>query len=148
MNENCPLLWRLSLTEAGLATGYIFLRNLPEPSNCVWKSFSGKFSQSDGGQVQHGMVNVRLRWEALLPQHAWRLYRYLTLSLAGTNLLYLTVKKNDASGVGYNWVDCRGIPHPPDFEEGGTIAGNRGMFYSNVEVFVNNVVIINDPAQF
>lgn len=149
MNEQCDLLWRLALSEATLDRGYLFLRHLPPPTNSVYKIFSGVSSQSDGGAVQHGYIQATLTWSILTPAQANRILRYVDVSLAGSGLLYATISKNNATGVGKHFIDIRGIAHPMDIEEEGMIVGSDlGMAYQNVRLFINNITVINDPAIF
>lgn len=145
----CDTLWRLSVSEAGLARGYLFLRDIPPPSTSVYKTFSGEFSQSDGGFRQMGYTNVVMRWKYLTSAHAHRLTRYVEVSLAGSGILYATIAKNNATSVGRDYIDIRGIPRPMNIEEEGEIAGSGLLVvYQNVQLSINNIVVINDPALF
>lgn len=139
--------FRIALTQAGLTTGFFFLRKIALPTTCTFKGFSQAIPQSEGGSVQHGFLNVTMSWLNVTPITAYYIRKYVTDALNGTKMLYLTVPYNDGTKPGRRFIDVSGRPHPIDTAEGGTIDGG-GLFYENLQLFVNNVTVINDPATF
>lgn len=149
MIKTCPY-WRIGLTEAALMKNYFQFFKIPEPTTSQFKTFSGTFAQSDGGQAQMGYYNLRMTWQALRPDQAFFIRVFIDAALgasaSGTGVIYLTVPYNNADKMSLRWIDIAGIPYPLDASVGGTINGGLGMYYENVELFVNNITIINDPA--
>ena len=139
--------FRISLTAPGLATGHFFLRKIALPATATYKGFSQAVPQSEGGSVQHGFRNVTLSWVNVDPRTVYYLKKYVSDCLAGTKTLYMTVPYNDGSKVGRRFIDVSGRPAPLDTAEGGVIDGG-GMYFENLELFLNNVTIVNNPAVF
>ena len=139
--------YRISLTEAGLTTGYFFLRDIEPPDTAIYKNFSLTSSQSYGGQIQHGFAKVTLTWNVARSKTVYLLKQYLNTPY-GNRELYLTIPYNDGSVMGRRFIDVKGIAHPIDVTEGGTIPSRNGMYYENLVITLNNLIIVNNPATF
>lgn len=140
--------WRIALTEAGLNLGWFFARGLPPPTNAPYHDYSTRVSHSEGGQSRHGYKNVRMFWETLTRGQASNLRTVLQAGLdSGTGLIFLTIDRANGSGSGPDWIDVSGRPHMPDFDPS-RFAGATNIVHQNVELFLNNLTIVNDPALF
>jgi len=140
--------FRIALTDPGLATGYLHLYGLALPTTINYQGFSGEFSRGAGAKVLHGYKNCTLTWVDVDAKTVYRIKKFADDALAsGTGLLYLTVPYNDGSVVGRTYIDISGVPHPITTQEAGNISG-LGLAYDNLQLFINNITIINNPAQF
>jgi hypothetical protein len=133
--------YRLAFTESGLGKGYLFSRGLPPPSTVTFKDFSGEYSQSDGGKVQHGYLSVVLMWNVLTYTQSYQLRKY-----TNSSVLYATIDRNNGTKPGRDWVDVRGVPLPMNIERDRGIAGSIGGATINVTLTINNLTIVNDPS--
>lgn len=139
--------WRIAATEAALANGYMFLRGIPLPDTAPYRDHSQRVSKTTGGQARHGYKNVRLFWEILDRAQANRLRTIVQAGLDDAGYVYLTIDRNNGIAGGPDWIDVRGRPYMPDFDPS-QIAGATGTVHQRVELFVNNLTIVNDPATF
>lgn len=139
--------YRLATTENGLATGHLFVWQLPPPTTATYRDHSQKFPQSDGGEARHGFRSVELTWNTLTPAQAYTIRRMVVTVLSAGNPLYLTINRADGTRPGNDWIDVFGRPRIPDIEPEGSIAGASGFYHRNVTLFVNNLTIVNDPAE-
>lgn len=137
------LYFRLAISEAGLAKGYLFTQGLPPPQP-DFKDHSVKVDQSDGGQARHGYQNVTLLWEVLTQAQGARL-RQLVESANGT--IYATFPRGDGKSGGWNYIDVSGTPLIPDMAPAARPEAG-GWVYQNVQLVIRNLTIINEPANF
>lgn len=143
----CELLnFRMATTELGLEKGYLFLRKVPTPNRADYKDYSAKFDQSVGGQARHGYKNVTILWTSLTPLQVNKIKAMITAVKAGNDLIYLTIDRNNGDSLNYDWIDVSGYPHQIDPEEDGDLVGSQGRAFRNIQLFVNNLTIINDPS--
>lgn len=140
--------FRLSLTEAGLSRGYFFLFKIPPPTSIEYKDHSVRFSQSQGGLALHGYIAATLFWEQLTTTQAHKLRTKISASLDGSGFLYMTVPKGNGSSLDVGWIDVRGVPQMPDFTSDGRVAGSSGLSIFNTQLILNNITVIDDPADF
>ena len=139
--------WRISTTEAGLGSGYYHALGIPPPTNAPYHDYSTRVGQSTGGQARHGYKNVREFWERMDRTEATTLKEIIEAGIALTGEVFLTVDRANGEGDTFDWIDVRGKPHVPDFDPS-RFAGASDIVHENIELFVNNLTIVNDPASF
>jgi hypothetical protein len=144
-------LFRISLTEAGLAKGLFWVRGLPPPSVPPYRDHTVIVPKSDGSNREYGYKNVTILWDRMTMEAGYALQTLVEgarVAGGGTGLLYLTILRGDGSGSGRDWIDVSGRPGrvvltaaPPFNRQGpGT--------YDNVTLIVNNLTIVNDPSSY
>ena len=133
--------WRIATTEADLVRGYFHTWGLPLHLKIRYRDYSQKIPQGAGWSARHGYENLELNWEVLTQFQARFLKNIIEDALDLTGYIYLTVTPADGRS---KWIDVRGAPHVPDIESADH--SMTGIHHTNVSLFVNNVVIINDPA--
>lgn len=144
---SCELLnFRMATSELLLEKGYLFLRKVPTPNRSDYKDYSAKFEQSVGGQARHGYKNVTILWTNLDAYQTYQVKNMLNTVLAGNEIVYLTIDRNNGDSMSYDWIDVSGYPHQIDPEEDGDLVGSQGRAFRNIQLFVNNLTIINDPS--
>lgn len=139
--------WRIATTEAGLASGYFSALGIQPPTNAPYHPYSTRVGQSTGGQARHGYKNVRMFWANLDRIEARILKERVVAGIALTGNVYLTIDRANGDGDTYDWIDVYGKPHIPDFDPS-RFAGASDIVHENIELFVNNLTIVNDPASF
>lgn len=139
--------WRIATTEAGLASGYLFALGISPPTNAPYRPYSVRVGRSTGGQARHGYKNVRMFWANLDRVEARILKEIVEAGIALTGEIYLTVDRADGDSDTFDWIDVRGKPHTPDFDPS-RFAGASDIVHENIELFTNNLTIVNDPASF
>ena len=148
VTNNCdPYKVRLSLTEVGLVTGYLWVRNIAVPNNIQYTGFAELISQADGGQSRQGFKNCELNWINSDSKTLYYVRRFVDNALTGNRILYATIPLNDGQALSRRWIDISGIPLPISGEEAGNF-GNFGIAYSGFSLKLNNVQIINNTASF
>lgn len=144
--------WRISLTEAGLATGWLASYHIPPPNKAPFLEGIVAVPQSAGGQAVHGYTTDDLLWDRLDDFQAFRLKKFVTDAISGTGYLYMTVSRTDAHAPGNYWIDIRGRPHRyMDLTDSGDIAARSEIgrpYYDNFRLFLNNIEIVNDPSLY
>lgn len=144
--------WRISLTEAGLDTGWLAAYKIPPPNKAPFMIGTFEMSQSEGGQAIHGYTTDDMLWNRLDDFQASRLKRFITDAIAGTGFLYFTVSRTDAHTPGNYWIDIRGRPHRAlDLTDSGDIgerAPDGRPYYENFMLLLNNIEIVNDPSLY
>ena len=148
MSTPIRLGWRIASTEAGLARGNFKVRNIPPPDSAPYRGYSHRVSKTTGGQARHGYKNVRFFWEVLDRGQAAALKRVIQAGLDDAGLLFLTIDRNDGDAGGIDWIDVSGRPYMPDFDPSTPIASASRTAHERIELFVNNLTIVNDPASF
>jgi hypothetical protein len=139
-----PWNWRIASTEPGLATGAFYLWRLPPPTVVNFVDHSEQKPRSDGSLAFHGRQSVNYMWDILDANQMGQLKRLVSLS---GDAIYLTLDKGIGDTFGRDWVDVRGIPHLPTVSQGGPLDYVTGRpHYKNVQFFVNEVTILNDPS--
>lgn len=144
--------YRISLTEAGLTTGSLTLYHIVAPNKAPFRDSAVSRGRSDGGQALHGALSMEALWDRTTMAQAWRLRKFIDDAKAGTGLLYMTIDKNNASGMRPQWIDVSGRPHVPErVNDDGDIAGRMRVgqqFVDNFVLFLNNISILNDPSVY
>jgi hypothetical protein len=59
----------------------------------------------------------------------------------------MTIDRANGTGSGPDWIDVSGKPHMPDFDPS-RFVGATNIVHQNMELFLNNLTIVNDPAHF
>lgn len=145
----CNVYYRMSTSDTGLATGYFFLREIPPPSEVVYKAYARVYDTSRGGAIQQGYYNVEILWQTLRPKQAYAIKQLVDAALATANkYLYLTIDRQDGTSPGRDWIDVYGYPREMEIVQKGPIVGSSGVAHENVRLFVNNLTVLNDPADF
>ena len=147
INTQCDFKsFRIATTEVDLTRGYFFTKGIDAPTTFIYKSFSEPFSQSFGGQVQHGFPNVTMTWVNVSSKTVKLISEYVRVALATpSRQIFLTIPVNNGIYIARHWVDISGTPYPIDTTEGGVLS-SFGMFFDNLTLFINNISIVNDPA--
>lgn len=138
------LYFRLAASEAGLAKGYLFAHGIPAPQ-VEYRDHSVKVSQSDGGQARHGYKTVSLLWATLTREQGASL-RAIVEGAGST--IYASFPRGNGAGEGWDFIDVSGKPQMPDMAPDDTLAGRQTWIYQNVQLVINNLTIINQPASF
>lgn len=142
MAARWPFYWRIALASADLAKGAFFAWKLPAPQRPVYADYSVKVPQSQGGMTRQGYDNITLLWDELDGLQLNTLKTIVEAAIVA-GALYLTIDRADGSGALNDFVDVHGLPHPLEFTP---TASARGTVFSNVQLFVNNLTVDNDPS--
>lgn len=142
-NDLCNV--RLSLSEASLPNGYIVHRKIQVPQVINYRGFSGLFSQSLGGNVGHGYKTVVFTWTNINHITSYRIKKFVDDAKSGSGLLYATVPYNDGSTLSRVFIDISGVPQIIDIAEAGNFS-NVGVYFPSLELKLNAVTILNNPA--
>lgn len=135
--------FRLATSQAGLASGNLFLWHIPAPDVPTYKDHAAKTNLANGGQALRGFRSVTWLWNRLPAMAAYTVRRLVTDALEDTGLLYLTIDLGwNGSRPPGTWVDARGVPHIPDIAP----ASPGAQVVDNLVLFVNDVEIVSDPA--
>ena len=150
MTSSCAWHWRIALVEADLVMGSLAVYGIPVPSIAAYNDSSRATSRSQGEQALHGFAKIDFMWDRLTREQAWRLRKFMDDAKNGVGWLYMTVDINDDSAPGEQWADVRGKPHrDPTQADAGPIMGRIGQgSFSNYTMFLNNVVILNNPSNY
>ena len=138
----------MASTEAGLTNNGLFAQKFPPPTSAVYRDYSTRVSQSTGGQARHGYKNVRLFWEVLDRRQALLLRTTIQAGLDATGVVFWTIDRANGTSGGPDWIDVSGKPYMPDFDPSTPIASATAVAHSRVELYINNLTIVNDPATF
>lgn len=134
--------WRIS-TNSTLAHKNFFLLGLPIPQTPAFETYSTLVPQSQGGQTRQGYINVKILWSELTKYQAWKLNQLVETVLAAGTPLYMTVEYNDGTYLEGWFVDVSGTPYPLVLTP---VQNSQGIIYQNVEMTLNNVTVVNNPA--
>lgn len=144
--------YRISLTESGLGMGSLASYHIPAPNVAPFLDSAIETDRGDGGQGLHGCASIEVLWDRLMMAQAAKVRWFIDNAKSGTGLLYMTVAVNDASSIGYRWVDVSGMPHRPRQAADSGDIGNRqpgGLQYiDNYLLFLNNLTVINNPSVY
>lgn len=141
--------FRIALSEAALATGRFFVHGLPPPSLCSYQDHSVKASKGEGGQSRHGYERATFVWDAMSTKQSYVLRTLVQNALDGASgLLYATIDRSNGEAPGWDWVDVSGVPHMPDIAPGPARGVRMGTAHHNIQLVLNNLTIVNDPAEF
>lgn len=137
------LSYRISSEPADLSRNFLFLLRVPPPTVVQYKDHSVRSPKGDGGESRHGYKSVELTWDRLdLNQ-----FRRLKSKIDYTADVYLTFPMLNGEREGMGWVDGYGKPSLSDPVPLSPLTGKVAV-YANITLRVNNVTIINDPADF
>lgn len=141
--------FRLALTEAALATGRLFVRQLPPPSLVPYQDHSVKVGKGEGGQSLHGYQRCTFMWDNMATKHSYVLRTLIQAALdSAGGVLYATIDRSNGTAPGGDWIDVYGVPIMPDFAPGAARGIRNGVAHSNVQLVINNLTIVNDPAVY
>jgi hypothetical protein len=123
---------------------------IPVPDVAPYNDSSKAVSRGQGEQALHGFATIDFLWGRLTREQAWRVRKFIDDAKSGTGWLYLTVDLNDDSSIGPQWADIRAKPHrDPKQADSGPIIGRIGQgSHENYSMFLNNVVILNNPSNY
>lgn len=144
--SNCFI--RIATQESDLAMGYLlYAWQLPMPNLPVYNDHASKVPVATGGVALRGAPSVSLTWNRLTTHQAHLVYKLVNDSLdSGDGLMYATVNRAwSGRGVGEDWVDIKGYPHPPDTP---IVPNTQGRLFQQVTLVIANFTIVNDPASF
>lgn len=141
----CNNAYRISLTEADLPRGYLFLRNIPPPTDVNYKDYSEIQSHGRGGASKYGFKNIEITWTNMSAGDARRLRKIVDAALAQDEV-YITFDRNNGQGGLYDWVDAVGTPHPLEMQPLNGIAGTVGNGQASIVWKVNAIAIVLEPA--
>lgn len=137
--------WRIATALVDLPVGSaFFVRKIPPPTTAIYADHGEKVAHSEGGESRHGYRNIRIFWDVIDRNQASALRAVLDDAVTNFgSIVFLTLDRSNGEAGGEDWIDVSGRLHMPDFNPFANVR-NRG--YQGVELFVNNITIINDPA--
>lgn len=136
--------WRLATSQSGLQLGHIKYLGLPKPS-AQFADFAEERPQGDGGTKALGYKSVALTFSQLSRDQITTLEILVSAARSGTSLFYVTVPRNDGSGV-FTWIDVSGLVARLAVTP---LAGQRShMGAATAVISLNNVTVINDPSTY
>jgi hypothetical protein len=141
-------LFRIALTEPGLAKGLFWVVGLPPPSTPPYRDHSVIVAKSDGSNREYGYKNVTIMWDRMTMQEGFVLHSTVEAARDGTGLLFMTVLRGDGSGSGADWIDVSGRPGRVVLTPASPFNRNGQGTYDNVVLTVNNLSILNDPSSY
>jgi hypothetical protein len=147
---NTSFKWRIAMTEGGLTKGSFYHYKLPVPSTAPYVDHSAAVMKSDGSQALHGFEQVTLLFDILSGPQAAMIRQFIDAARSGAGILFMTIDKGDGSAPGPAWIDISGTPHrQARLSQNGPIVGSTGQpHYTNVQLFLNNVTVVNDPSNY
>ncbi len=135
--------WRISLSLAGLQTGFFFTDGLPIPTSFNYEGYTERVPLGQGGDDRQGYKNIFIGWEVQQALQAYYLKSTLELAITA-GLIYLTIPRNDGDKEKMmDWIDVSGIPVMPVFSSPDK---SRGIIHTGIELNVTNLTIETDPA--
>jgi len=137
---------RLAITEALLGRGYLIQNwRLPTPSLPIYNDNSVRVTTSDGGEALRGFRSFSLTWDVLdsLQRRTVRRIAEESLDSSG-GLIFATIDFSwNGTGPNGTWVDVSGNARIPAIVP---IGNSDGLASGSVTLIVNNLTIVNDPA--
>lgn len=134
--------WRLHPNSAQLARAYLFAMGIPSPDLPVYRDYSDKFAQSQGGLTRQGYKNVTLLWDDLSVIQFKTLTDLVEAGITA-GVIFATIQRNDGTGLQDDWIDISGLPQPLDYQ---VLPRGEGIMYSNVSLTINAITITSDPS--
>ena len=137
-------LYRMALTEAGLAEGFLQALGIPKPST-TYKAYQTQLPQSTGGQKRTGYKNDVWQWLQLTPIQANEVCELVESALSGDGVLYVTLPRANGENAGQDWIDAYGIPSYPEIvpiQEPGV----NGRVLQSMTLRINNITIVNEVS--
>lgn len=130
--------WRLHPTQAQLDRAYLFAMGIPSPDLPMFKSYSEKTPQSQGGISRQGYQNVILLWDELDVLQFKTLIGLVETGITN-GVIYATIQRNDGTGLQDDYIDVSGVPQPVEYEP---MSRAEGVMFTNVQLTINNLTII------
>ncbi len=137
-------LYRMALTEAGLAEGFLQALGIPKPIN-TYKAYQTQLPQSTGGQKRTGYKNDVWQWLQLTPTQANEVCELVESALSGDGVLYVTLPRANGENAGMDWIDAYGIPSYPEIVKTQEVGTNIYVLQS-VILRINNITIVNEVS--
>lgn len=136
--------WRIGTDATNLLSGFFFILGLPLPEAFDYETYTEQVPQSQGSAALQGYSYVSIVWNGLTGVQAYALKsRIQTVRAAGTEL-YLTIPEDGGDVCKeLGWIDVSGWPALPRFT---SPPNSHGRIYAPVELRVNNLTVVNDPA--
>lgn len=139
MNENK---WRIGLTEGLLR--YFFVLYLPVPTEFEFTRSAERIPYSQGKVSLAGYKSFSMTWD-IVPSMTFNFFDRLITEATNdySSLVFATVDRGTR-----DWIDVKGYVEPMLYERRTTPRGIRGVGINNLTLTVNNLTVINDPAEF
>jgi len=135
--------YRISTTEIRLGYGHLFAQGIPVPDIQVYNDSSSVVSTGDGGETRHGYLSVTWTWNRLSFNQIRIIKGMIDYVQSNDLYLYMTVDRGvDGSGRG-DWIDVKGKPR--NLQQT-VVSNSNSVGYDNVTLYLNNLVIVNDPS--
>ena len=137
-------LYRMALTEAGLAKGFLQSIGIPKPSN-TYKAYSSQLPKSTGGQKRTGYKNDTWQWVSITPTQANEICELVESALSGDGVLYVTLPRANGENAGQDWIDAYGVPSYPEIVPIQEV-GINGLVLQSVTLRINNITVVNEVS--
>lgn len=138
--------WRIASSLAGLATGFLDSYRIPPPSAPQYIPYSQQVDVGEGATFEHGYRNVQLVWGNLTRPQLNALQRLI--DSAGVGRLYMTIDKFHGDNPSDEWVDISGYPRKSSPSPSNSVDRSTSPAFGSFTLILNNVNVINDPANF
>ena len=137
--------WRIGLTEGGKA--WFVSLELPPPNTAPFSERVESVPYSLGKFAEIGYQSIPIGFNDLTGTQMYRLRKYVDDARQNNSqVLHMTIWLATGEKSGVNWADISGYVSPITYSSITPVA--NGSMYQNVEIIINNVTVINDPAQF
>lgn len=138
--------WRIATTEAGLQNGIFPAVNLPPVVQWFPRDYSVKTNDAEGGVHRDGFMTYEMLWTRMTPDQLSALFRIFTAAIDSD--IYVTGRWYDSSSPAVRWVDLKGKPDLTDPTPNVPAFAYGVQVFSTITLKLNNVVLINDPANY
>lgn len=138
----------MALTEAGLARGLLWNKEIPIPSIAPYRDHTVIVGKSDGSNQEYGFRNITFSWDRLTALQGFYIRKIVNAARIGTGILYLTIDRDDATRPGYDWIDVSGRPGRLVLTKSGPRQRSGIDTFDNVTLTVNNLTIVNSPSNY
>ena len=139
--------WRISSSEAGLAFGQFAAIDIPIPDLFDYRPNSLAATVGDGSQRMYGYTKAILFWDSLSQRH----YRHIRqFTDQQKSPIFMTIDRENGSKSSPYFIDISGFPHIPlEIQRLNSLVARTGPnIFSNIQVQLVNVAIINDPSNY
>lgn len=139
--------WRIAVSEDRIPMGWFKARGVPPPDGFSYRNHAVKVNRYNGATGKHGYQNASIVWTRLTNYQATVLAELINFARddSANGYLYMTIPRVDGEQHGMGWVDVYGYPNLSDLSASSPFFAT-GIMINNVELSLNNIIIINDPA--
>lgn len=134
--------WRLHYNSSNFPRAFLFAMGIPSPDLPVYRTFTEKYPQSQGGLTRQGYTNVTMLWDELDTAQLKTLTGLVETGITN-GIIYATIQRNNGTGLQDDWIDISGLPQPLEYEP---LSRAEGVVFSNVQLTINNLTITADPS--